>query len=326
MAADPNGRVRTTGLIPKQRQIASGSLQNAPLMRRFCCRFFCSGAAPFRYRRRTRRQSGPDPAYNKLVAKHIKDTFKDYASYDAFEISEYRWVHSIKGWSWLTCVRFQDKGRRLTYALFIKQKEIIDISLRCGDRRLRHADLFTLCTSWAVRKASTLAAYWIRCIRTPCMTRADPICSIGWPVHSASCRQPHTYPGRVQAVTRLLVTGASGFLGRAAIAAFAQNGCALRAAVRRQPEPAFPSGVEVAQHPDLSEAFDWRPLLDGSRSGCPSCRDCSRRPRRVTRALRSHQSAGDSKACGCVRTKQASGISYSSLRSAPRADPPRTMR
>ena len=69
---------------------------------------------------------GPDPTYNKLVAEHIKDTFKDYASYDAFEISQYRWVHSIKGWDWLTCVRFQDKGRRLTYALFIKQKEIIE--------------------------------------------------------------------------------------------------------------------------------------------------------------------------------------------------------
>jgi nucleoside-diphosphate-sugar epimerase len=64
-------------------------------------------------------------------------------------------------------------------------------------------------------------------------------------------------------VTRLLVTGASGFLGRAAIAAFARNGCELRAAVRRQPEPALPSGVEVVQHPDLSDDFDWHALLDG---------------------------------------------------------------
>ena len=64
-------------------------------------------------------------------------------------------------------------------------------------------------------------------------------------------------------MTRLLVTGASGFIGRAALAALAQNGCTLRAAVRQRPEPALPSGVEVAQHPDLSEDFDWRPLLDG---------------------------------------------------------------
>jgi nucleoside-diphosphate-sugar epimerase len=59
------------------------------------------------------------------------------------------------------------------------------------------------------------------------------------------------------------MTGASGFIGRAAIAAFAQHGYALRAAVRRPPEPAFPGGVEVMLHPDLSQSFDWRPLLDG---------------------------------------------------------------
>jgi hypothetical protein len=70
--------------------------------------------------------SGPDPTYSSLVADHIKNSFKDYASYEGYEISEYRWVHSTKGWLWLTCVRFQDKGRRLTYALFIRQKEIVD--------------------------------------------------------------------------------------------------------------------------------------------------------------------------------------------------------
>ena len=63
-------------------------------------------------------------------------------------------------------------------------------------------------------------------------------------------------------MTRLLVTGASGFLGRAAIAAFVRNGYELRAAVRRQSEPALPSGVEVVQHPDLSDDFDWHALLD----------------------------------------------------------------
>ena len=64
-------------------------------------------------------------------------------------------------------------------------------------------------------------------------------------------------------MTRVLVTGASGFIGRAAVAALAQNGCTVRAAVRRAPEPAFPASVEVMQHPDLSQSFDWRPLLDG---------------------------------------------------------------
>jgi UDP-glucose 4-epimerase len=61
----------------------------------------------------------------------------------------------------------------------------------------------------------------------------------------------------------LLVTGASGFLGRAVVTAFAQRGYAVRAAVRRPPDPAFASGIQAVQHPDLSQSFDWTPLLDG---------------------------------------------------------------
>jgi UDP-glucose 4-epimerase len=63
---------------------------------------------------------------------------------------------------------------------------------------------------------------------------------------------------------RVLVTGATGFLGSAAVAAFAGNGgpLAVRAAVRRAPPP-FPGNVEVARHPDLGETFDWLPFLDG---------------------------------------------------------------
>ncbi len=65
------------------------------------------------------------------------------------------------------------------------------------------------------------------------------------------------------ATRRLLVTGATGFLGRAAIAAFADDGHAVRAAVRRAPLPPLRDDVEVVQHPDLVETFDWRPLLIG---------------------------------------------------------------
>jgi nucleoside-diphosphate-sugar epimerase len=64
-------------------------------------------------------------------------------------------------------------------------------------------------------------------------------------------------------VTRLLVTGATGFIGRSILATFAQRGYALRAAVRRPPASAFPRDIEVVQHPDLSEAVDWSALLEG---------------------------------------------------------------
>ena len=63
-------------------------------------------------------------------------------------------------------------------------------------------------------------------------------------------------------MSRVLVTGASGFIGSAVVAALAREGYTVRAAVRR-PHPSFPDGVEVVQHPDLAEAFDWQPLLQG---------------------------------------------------------------
>jgi NAD(P)-dependent dehydrogenase (short-subunit alcohol dehydrogenase family) len=50
----------------------------------------------------------------------------------------------------------------------------------------------------------------------------------------------------------VLVTGASGFIGSAVVAALARDGYAVRAAVRR-PHLSLPDGVEVVQHPDLAE-------------------------------------------------------------------------
>ncbi len=64
------------------------------------------------------------------------------------------------------------------------------------------------------------------------------------------------------APTRLLVTGATGFVGRAVVAAFARDHI-VRAAVRQTPQLPFADGVEIVQHPDLSQSFDWAPLLDG---------------------------------------------------------------
>jgi hypothetical protein len=70
--------------------------------------------------------SGADPGYNNLVANHLKGLFKNRASYDAFAISAFRWVHSFKGWAWMTCVRFEDNGHPRAYAVFIKDGKVID--------------------------------------------------------------------------------------------------------------------------------------------------------------------------------------------------------
>jgi hypothetical protein len=71
--------------------------------------------------------TGLDPSYREAVAAHLKSVVKNYDSYDSFEISDPRWVHSIKGPAWLTCVRFHDKGRVRNYALFLDgNRTIVD--------------------------------------------------------------------------------------------------------------------------------------------------------------------------------------------------------
>jgi hypothetical protein len=70
--------------------------------------------------------TSPDPSYREVVATYLKHVLKNYSFYDSFEISDPRWVHSIKGWTWLTCVRFRDQGRVRSYALFLDGNKIID--------------------------------------------------------------------------------------------------------------------------------------------------------------------------------------------------------
>jgi UDP-glucose 4-epimerase len=64
-------------------------------------------------------------------------------------------------------------------------------------------------------------------------------------------------------VTRVLVTGASGFIGRPLCAALAAAGHAVRAAARDRRDQAFPAGVEIVSLPDLAAPVDWTPLVDG---------------------------------------------------------------
>src|ERR1035437_8466517 len=60
---------------------------------------------------------------------------------------------------------------------------------------------------------------------------------------------------------RVLVTGASGFIGRPLVAALLRAGYAVRAVTRRQ--GSFPDSVEVAIIPDLKNHIDWNPILRG---------------------------------------------------------------
>jgi nucleoside-diphosphate-sugar epimerase len=71
---------------------------------------------------------------------------------------------------------------------------------------------------------------------------------------------------------RVLVTGATGFVGRAVVAALAAAGDEVHAAVRGATRdtvtdldsgaaPRFPPGVIVVRHGDLAEPVDWAPLL-----------------------------------------------------------------
>jgi hypothetical protein len=66
------------------------------------------------------------PRYLTIAANYFKTNLHDRNSYDAFEISAVRWVHTLKGWNWLTCVRFQDHGHPRTYALFMDNETVID--------------------------------------------------------------------------------------------------------------------------------------------------------------------------------------------------------
>jgi len=64
-------------------------------------------------------------------------------------------------------------------------------------------------------------------------------------------------------VTSVLVTGASGFIGRPLTQALADTGYSVRATVRDRRAQRFFSEIEIAMQPDLAQPVDWTPLLAG---------------------------------------------------------------
>ena len=61
---------------------------------------------------------------------------------------------------------------------------------------------------------------------------------------------------------RVLITGASGFVGRTLVHELAADGRSVRAAMR-QPADIFARSVEVVAVSDLSRPVEWRALLKG---------------------------------------------------------------
>lgn len=61
---------------------------------------------------------------------------------------------------------------------------------------------------------------------------------------------------------KVLVTGASGFIGQALVPALARAGWAVRAASRKPP-PMTAEAIEHVSMPDLTRGADWHRLLDG---------------------------------------------------------------
>lgn len=64
--------------------------------------------------------------FHKIIGDYLKASFKDIGTYDSFEISDAKWVHTPKGWRWLNCIRFQDRGHIRTYAVFIQTDHVVD--------------------------------------------------------------------------------------------------------------------------------------------------------------------------------------------------------
>jgi hypothetical protein len=65
------------------------------------------------------------PDYRSMVAKRLKTLLKD-AVPGGVEISDPRWAQSNKGWGWMVCIHYPDRGHQRTYVYFFNGSEFVD--------------------------------------------------------------------------------------------------------------------------------------------------------------------------------------------------------
>jgi hypothetical protein len=121
-AAPPTQNAARTALLPLATIVLRAVLATTLATVLATALAACSGLA-------SSNEAAPEPLqadYQELIANYLKSAFKNRAAYDSYEISDPRWTHSNQGWSWLTCVRFQDRGRTRSYTLFLQSGKIVD--------------------------------------------------------------------------------------------------------------------------------------------------------------------------------------------------------
>jgi hypothetical protein len=64
--------------------------------------------------------------YRSMIAKRLKSVSKDVANTGGVEISDPRWAQSNKGWGWMVCIHFPDRGHQRTYVYFFDRDDFID--------------------------------------------------------------------------------------------------------------------------------------------------------------------------------------------------------
>ena len=120
---------------------------------------------------------------------------------------------------------------------------------------------------------------------------------------------------------RVLVTGASGFVGRALVNDLAAQGHRVRAAMR-QPADIFPRTVEVVAVSDLARPIEWRPLLRDMEAVVHLAGIAHAGPGIAEEVYDRVNRAATAGLAAAAARRPASGASSSSPRSARRPAPP----